>query len=66
MAERAELRVRVTSSRNATTVTIRSVGRYRSLATNEENVILLDQPVFGNATESAFWNAVLPVVQANV
>lgn len=66
MAERAQLRVTVTSSRNQSTVTIRSVGKYRGLDTNGESKILTDLPLYGTVSESAFWTAVLEVVQSNV
>jgi hypothetical protein len=66
MAERAQLRITVTNSRNASTVNIRSVGRYRGLDTNGEAKILTDLPVYGTVSESAFWTAVLEVVQSNV
>jgi hypothetical protein len=66
MAPRAELRITVTSSRNASTIRIRSVGSYRGLTTNQENVGLVDQPLFGTASEEAFWTSVLAVVAPNV
>lgn len=66
MAERAQLRISVTSSRNQSTVTIRSVGRYRGLDTNEENKILADLPLYGTVSETVFWTAVLEVVASNV
>ena len=66
MADRAQLRITVTSSRNASTVTVRSVGKYRGLVTNEEQVMLTDLPLYGTASESAFWMAVLAEVQSHV
>lgn len=66
MAARAELRITVTSSRNTSTVRIRSVGSYRGLATNGEQQLLQDLPLFGTMSESAFWTAVLSQVSADV
>jgi len=66
MAVRARLIVTVESSRNNSTIRIRSTGRYRGLVTNTEVKNLTGLPLYGTASESAFWQAVLPEVESNV
>lgn len=66
MAVKARLVITVTSSRNNSTITIRSNGSYRGLITNTEEKDLTGLPLYGTASEAAFWTAVLPEVQSNV
>lgn len=66
MAVRARLTITVTSSRNNSKIEIRSSGSYRGLTTNEEEATLQDLPLFGTASEQAFWTSVLTEVQGNV
>lgn len=66
MANQSQLRVTVTSSRNASTIRVRSVGRYRGLSTNTTDVTLQGQPLFTTASESAFWTAVLAAIAPDV
>lgn len=66
MANKSELRITVTSSRNASTVRLRSVGRYRGLSTNTITATLTGLPLFTTASESAFWTAVLAQIAPDV
>jgi hypothetical protein len=66
MANRSELRITVTSSRNASAVRIRSVGRYRGLSTNTLSTTLTGQPLFTTASEVEFWTAVLAAIAPDV
>lgn len=66
MATRARLTITVTSSRNSSTVEIRSNGSYRGLTTNKEEKTITGLPLYGNATEEQFWTSVLGEVSTNV
>ena len=66
MANKSELRITVTSSRNFSTVKIRSVGRYRGLSTNTLSTTLTGLPLFTTANEDAFWTAVLAQIAPDV
>jgi hypothetical protein len=66
MAERARLTITVTSSRNNSTVQIRSNGAYKGLVTNSQDHTLTGLPLMGTVSESAFWLSVLPYVSGNV
>lgn len=66
MAVRARLVITVTSSRNNSSISIRSTGQYRGLTTNGEEGNLNSLPLFTTASENAFWTAVLAEVEQNV
>lgn len=66
MADQAKLTIRVSQSRNYSTVQFSSSGRYKGLVTNTVRQELLLQPVFTTADELHYWSAVLAVVQAKI
>lgn len=62
MATPAKMTIRVTSARGSSTVTIRTAGKYLSLATNAVSTDLLAQPVQPTASDKAFWLSVVAEV----
>jgi len=66
MADLSKMTIRVTASRNTTTLNITTGGRYKGLVTNTVRVNLLRQPTFTSADELHYWNAVLAAVQAEI
>jgi hypothetical protein len=59
MAAKAQLTIRVTKSRSASNVTVRTIGSYASLQVNDVDVDLPGQPLYTTATSKAFWLAVI-------
>ncbi len=66
MATKAEIVIRVTSSRGASTVSYTSKGRYVSFTTAGYQRQLLGQPIQSTASLSAFWLGILAIVQADI
>jgi hypothetical protein len=66
MAAKAELTIRVTSSRGHSTVSYTSKGRYVSFTTAGYQRELLGQPIQPTTSLEAFWLAVLGIVQADI
>lgn len=66
MASKAEIVVRVTSSRGRSTISYTSKGRYVSFTTSGYNRQLLGQPIQPTSSLSAFWLAVLGAVVADI
>lgn len=66
MASKAEIVVRVTSSRGRSTISYTSKGRYVSFTTSGYNRQLLGQPIQPTSSLSAFWLAVLSAVVADI
>jgi hypothetical protein len=66
MAQSADIRIWVTSSRTQSTVRYRTAGRYGSISVNTVSDLLRSQPLFTTASPEAFWLAVLAVVQADI
>jgi hypothetical protein len=66
MASKAEITIRVTSSRGGSTIGYTSKGRYISLLTTGYQRNLLSQPIQSTASLSAFWLGVLAAVQADI
>lgn len=66
MATKAEISIRVTSSRGKSTIAYTSKGRYVSFTTSGYQRELLGQPIQSTASLSAFWLGVLAAVQADI
>lgn len=66
MASKAEIKIRVSSSRGKSTVSYTSNGRYVSFTTSGYQRELLEQQIFTTSSLSDFWLAVLAVVQADI
>lgn len=66
MASKAEIVVRVTSSRGRSTISYTSKGRYVSFTTSGYSRQLLEQPIQPTSSLSAFWLAVLGAVVADI
>lgn len=66
MASRAEIVIRVTSSRGASTVSYTTKGRYVSFTTSGLTDQLQKQPIQPTSSLSAFWLSVLAIVQADI
>lgn len=66
MASRAEIVIRVTSSRGASTVSYTTKGRYVSFTTSGLTDQLLKQPIQPTTSLPVFWLSVLALVQADI
>jgi hypothetical protein len=66
MATKAEIVIRVTSSRGASTVSYTTKGRYVSFTTAGLTAQLLKQPIQPTTSLAAFWLSVLAIVQAEI
>ena len=66
MADQSKLTIRVGTSRNATTLQLTSVGRYKGLVTNTLRVNLIRQPTYTSASELTYWHAVLNAALAEI
>lgn len=66
MASKAEIVIRVTSSRGASTVSYSTKGRYVSFTTAGLRDELMKQPILPTSSLPAFWLAVLAIVQADI
>lgn len=66
MANIAKLTIRVTASRNYSTVRYSTGGKYRSLIVGDVQNQMNLQSVFTTSGSKAFWDAVLPLVQADI
>lgn len=66
MASKAEIVIRVTSSRGASTVSYTTKGRYVSFTTAGLTDQLQKQPIQPTSSLSAFWLSVLAIVQADI
>ena len=66
MASQAKLTVRVKSSRGASRIEYSTGGRYVSFNADGYERYLTGQPILGTASLSAFWLAVLAIVQADI
>lgn len=66
MADQSKMTIRVTASRNTTTLNLTSGGRYKGLVTNTVKVNLLRQPTFTSANELSYWHAVLSAALAEI
>jgi hypothetical protein len=66
MASKAEITIRVTSSRGRSTVSYTSKGRYVSFTTAGYSRQLMEQPIYSTSSLSVFWLAVLAAVQADI
>ena len=66
MASTAKIVITVASSRGASTIKISSKGRYVSTDVNGFQRELLAQPIQPTSSQSAFWLAVLAVVEASL
>lgn len=66
MANKAEIVIRVTASRGASTVSYSTKGRYVSFTTSGLGDTKMGQPILPTSTLPAFWLAVLAIVQADI
>lgn len=66
MASKAEIVIRVTSSRGASTVSYTTKGRYVSFTAAGLTDQLQKQPIQPTSSLSAFWLSVLAIVQADI
>lgn len=66
MASKAEIVIRVTSSRGKSTIAYTTKGRYVSFTTSGYQRQLLGQPIQPTASLSAFWLSVISAVQADI
>lgn len=66
MASKAEIVVRVTSTRGASTISFTSKGRYVSFTTAGYQVVLPKQAIQPTTSLKAFWTSVLAIVQAEI
>lgn len=66
MATKAEITIRVTSSRGKSTVSYTSKGRYVSFVTSGYQRELLGQPIQPTSGLSVFWLSVLNIVLADI
>jgi len=66
MATKAEISIRVTSSRGKSTVSYTSKGRYVSFTTSGYQRQLIEQALQPTSSLSAFWLSVLAIVQADI
>lgn len=66
MASKAEIVIRVTSTRGASTIAFTSKGRYISFTTSGYQVILPKQAIQPTSSLKDFWTSILGVVQAEI
>ncbi len=66
MATKAEISIRVTSSRGKSTISYTSKGRYVSFTTAGYQRQLINEPIQSTASLSAFWLPVLDAVVADI
>lgn len=66
MASKAEIKIRVTSSRGSSTISYTTNGRYVSFNTGGLTDTLMGQPIQPTTTLPAFWLSVLAIVQADI
>lgn len=66
MATKAEISIRVTSSRGKSTISYTSKGRYVSFVTSGYQRQLINEPIQSTASLSAFWLGVLDAVVADI
>lgn len=66
MASKAEMVIRVTSSRGSSTISYTSKGRYVSFTTSGLSEQLLKQPIQPTTSLATFWLSVLAIVQAEI
>jgi len=66
MASQAVITIRVQASRGASRISYTTKGRYVSLATNGLTDILPRQPIMPTSSPQAFWEAVIPIVLADI
>lgn len=66
MASQAKLVITVASSRGASTIRYSTKGKYISLTTAGISGDLTRQPIQPTASAAAFWESVLPLVQAAI
>jgi hypothetical protein len=66
MASQAVLVIRVTSQRSGSRISYSTKGKYISLPTNGLSDDLAKQPVFTTSSAQAFWEAVIPIVLADI
>jgi hypothetical protein len=66
MANKAEISIRVNSSRGGSKISYTSKGRYVSFTTAGYQRELLDQPIQSTASLSAFWLGVIEAVVADI
>jgi len=66
MATKAEIVIRVTSSRGGSKISYTSKGRYVSFPTTGYQRELLSQPIQPTSTLSAFWLSVIGAVLADI
>ena len=66
MATKAEISIRVTSSRGKSTISYTSKGRYVSFVTSGYQRQLLAQPIQPTSSLSALWLSVLETVVADI
>jgi hypothetical protein len=66
MANRARINIWVTQTRSESQVRYSTVGMYGRLPVNTIADQLLGQPLFTTASAAAFWQAVIPVVLADI
>jgi hypothetical protein len=66
VANQSKFTIRVTAARGSSKVEYRTTGRYISLLTGDVAGHMLRQPIFGTAGSKAFWDAILPLVAADI
>lgn len=66
MASGAKLTIRVTSARGHSTITYGTAGRYVSLPVGDVGTTMNNQTLLPTSGSKAFWEAVLPLVLANI
>lgn len=66
MAARAKLTITVTASRNYSTVSYSTGGTYKALTVGDVGDLMQLQPTFTTSGSKAFWEAVLPLVLADI
>lgn len=66
MAAESKITIRVRANRGSSVIRYSTTGRYISLHTNGVNDVLMRQPILTTASSKAFWEAVLPIVLADI
>lgn len=66
MATKAEMVIRVTSSRGASTISYITKGRYVSTPVNGLGDDLTKQPIQPTASTKAFWQSIVGIISADI
>lgn len=66
MAQKAEIKIRVTASRGASTIAYNTTGRYVSFQTAGLSNDLTRQPIQPTSSLEGFWQSVVALVLADI